>query len=159
MTPTTRLWTCSRRLRRRLRITVIPVVAALLVAGAALAVGSCGAVSQADQNVDGALDRYNTAVDNVRNLDLKTAAEAEITAARTELESAFKELEKQSKEAGRDTADLLRNANAKMDKALHDAAGLPKTAREQAQAALKTAADSLSESVKSVWKDVKSLFQ
>jgi hypothetical protein len=132
--------------------------AVAVIALAALA-GGCGAISQAEQNLSGSLDRYRTTVDNVRDLDLKTATEAEITAARAELAAAFAGLEAQSQEAGRDTADLLRRANDRMDKALKDAAGLPAAARDEAQAALKGAADSLSSAADSVLEDVKSLFQ
>ena len=122
-------------------------------------IGGCGAISQAEQNLNGSLESYNTAVDNVRDFDLKTATEAEINAARTELAAAFAGLEAQSKEAGRDTADLLRRANDRMDQALEDAAGLPASGRNAAQAALRGAADSLSSAVESVLEDVKSLFQ
>jgi hypothetical protein len=131
-------------------------VAIIALAGLA---GGCGTISQAEQNLNRSLDRYHTTVDNVRNLDLKTATKAEITAARAELAAAFGELEAQSKEAGRDTADLLRGANGKMDKALGDATDLPASGRDAAQATLRGAADSLSSAVESIWEDVKSLFQ
>jgi hypothetical protein len=142
-----------------MRTTRCGMWTALAIAVLAGLLAGCGAISQAEQNLSGSLERYNTAVDNVRNFDLKTATEAEITAARTELTAAFDELEAQSKEAGRDTADLLRRANDKMDRALNDVAGLPATARDDAQAALKGAADSLSSAVESVLEDVKGLFE
>jgi hypothetical protein len=135
---------------------IVAVLAVVVVALVGLSAG-CGAVSQAEQKLNAAIDRYNAAVDNVMKLDLKTAAEAQITAVRTQLAAAFKALEKQAKKVGRDTADLLRTANTKLDKTLHDAAGLPASARDQVAAALKSAADSLSSDVQSVWKDIKSV--
>jgi hypothetical protein len=131
--------------------------AVAIIALAGLASG-CGAVSQAEQNLKGSLAHYHTAVDNVRSFDLKTATKSEITAARAELAAAFRELEAQSNEAGRDTADLLRSANGRMDKALGDAAALPASGRGAAQATLRGAADSLSSAVDSIWEDVKSVF-
>jgi hypothetical protein len=139
----------------------MPRSAVLLAAAALLAllVAGCGAITQADQQVNGALDRYNSAVDSVRNLDLKTATRAEIKATRAQLDSAFAELARQSKEAGRDTADLLRNGNTKLDKTLGDAAALPAESRGDAQATLRQATDSVSSAVNSVWRDFKSLLE
>jgi hypothetical protein len=137
----------------------MPAVLLAVLAAVALSAG-CGATastSQADQKLNAAIDHYNAAVDKIRNLDLKTAAAADIKAARTQLHSTFVDVQKLSKQAGRDTANLLRSANNKLDKALRDATSLPANALDHAQAALKSAADSLSSAVNSVWKDIKSL--
>jgi hypothetical protein len=136
--------------------SLVAALAVVVVTSVALAAG-CGAATQADQKLNAAIERYNAAVESVKKLDLKTAAEAQIRAAGTQLESAYKALEKQAQQAGRDTADLLRSAQAKLDRALHDAAGLPAGARDQAAAALRSAEASLSSAVQSAWKDIKSL--
>jgi hypothetical protein len=137
-------------------MTALALAVVALIALAA-GCGTSSVASQADQKLNAAIERYNAAVDSVKKLDLKTAAAVQITAARLKLESAFTALEKQAKLAGRDTADLLRSAHTKLDTALHDAAGLPASARAQAEAALKSAETSLSSDVQSAWKAVKSL--
>ncbi len=143
--------------RRRLGPIVLSVIALASLA-AALAAG-CGATDQADQAVDAALERYNNAVDRVRELDLKQATQQEIAEARRELEAAFGKLEARAREAGRDTADLLRSANEKLSRVLRDAADLPAQAREQAGKAIRSAAGSVSSTLKSVWDDLKGILE
>jgi hypothetical protein len=140
----------------RPRVLTLAVLLALLAVGVAAACGTASA-SQADQKLNAAIGSYNAAVDKIKSLDLKTAAAADIKSARAQLNATFKDVQKLSKQTGRDTANLLQNANDQLDKTLRDATTMSKSALVQAQAAIKSAADSLSSTVNSVWKDIKSL--
>jgi hypothetical protein len=142
---------------RRPRAWTLAVLLALLAVGAIAAGCGTASASQADQKLNAAISSYSAAVKKVKALDLKTAAVADIKSARAHLNATFKDVQTLSKQAGKNTADLLRNANNQLDKTLRDATSMSKNALDQAQAAIKSAADSLSTTVNSVWKDIKSL--
>jgi hypothetical protein len=144
------------RRRGALARTLAVSLAVLSIAAIAAACGTANA-SSADKKLNTAISSYNAAVDKIKSLDLKTATAADIKSARAQLNVTFKDVQKLSQQTGRDTATLLRNANAQLDKTLRDATMMSKNTLDQAQAALKSAADSVSTTVNSVWKDIKSL--
>ena len=149
-------WPPKGRLRGP-RACMLAVLLALLAAGAVAAGCGTASASQADKKLNAAISSYNAAVEKIKSLDLKTAAAADIQSARAQLDATYKDVQTFSKQAGRDTAGLLRTANNRLDKSLRDATNVSKNAVGQAQAALRSAADSVSTTVNSVWKDIKSL--
>jgi uncharacterized protein YlxW (UPF0749 family) len=134
-------------------------VAVLLTLAAALLLAACGAAAtEAEQKLDGALKEYESALDQVKQLDLRTAAADEVAAARERLNTAWQDVETRSSEAGSDIAATLRSGYETLDERLGKVAGGVETGLDEAEQAVEKAVDSVRGKLDEAWQALKDLF-
>lgn len=128
----------------------------------AIALAACGAADEAQvkaqKSLDGALQEYQSALDRVKLLDVRTAAKEEVAAARSELSAAWLNVRKWSKEAGSDAAGSLKSAYGELDKALGKAVNGAGTGLAEAEQAVEKAVDSVRSQLDKAWNKLKELF-
>jgi len=136
-----------------MRVIVLATLGLLVVA-----VGACGAASEADKKLDEAMGEYRSALDQVQRLDLREATQAEIDAARQTLADRWQDVRQRADDAGREVDAKLQDAQGKVDEALGKAGEGVGAGLEEAGRALDTALDEAGAALKDAWSAIKDLF-
>jgi hypothetical protein len=140
------------------RRSLIGAVTMVLLAVVLTAAACGGGATEAQKSLDGALKDYQSAVDRVKQLDLRRASKQEVAAARDKLNAAWQDVQKWSVKAGSDAASSLKSAYGQLDDALGKAATGAKTGLGAAEKAVENAADSVRAKLDEALNKLKQLF-
>jgi hypothetical protein len=133
--------------------------ATMVLLAMALTAAACGGgATEAQKSLDGALKDYQSAVDRVKQLDLRTAAKEDVAAARAKLDTSWQNVQEWSQKAGSDAASTLKSAYGQLNDALGKAATGAKTGLTEAEKAVEKAADSVRSKLDAALSKLKQLF-
>jgi DNA repair exonuclease SbcCD ATPase subunit len=135
----------------------VTMVAVLLVA--VMAVAACGGgATEAQQQLDGALNEYQTALEKVDQLDLENAAKSKVESAREDLAAKWSDVQKWSEEAGSQAATELKSGYEQLSSELGKAADGAKANMAEAEQAVDQALTNVRSKLDQVWTKLKDLF-
>jgi hypothetical protein len=132
--------------------------ATMVLLAVVLTAAACGGATEAQKSLDGALKEYQSAVDRVKQLDLRTAAKEDVAAARAKLDTSWQNVQEWSQKAGSDAASTLKSAYGQLNGALDKAATGAKTGLAEAEKAVEKAADSVRGKLDAALNKLKELF-
>jgi hypothetical protein len=133
------------------------VVAVLVVA--VLAIAACGGgATEAQQQLDGALGEYQTALEKVDQLDLENAGKSKVESARQELAAKWSDVQKWSEEAGSQAATELEAGYERLSGELGKAVDGAKANMAEAEKAVDEALTNVRSKLDQVWDKLKDLF-